>query len=304
MSEVRKRAVEVSHSQKKKLKYIGTVKTLYVIETDAQRRIIRTWIKQHSDLTASEYLKLLESLFQGKSVNEVSIAGELLGSMPELRKSVEPRRLDAWLNRLHGWGEVDSLCQSKFLASELLSNWREWESLLASLSSQENVYKKRASLVPLTKPVRDSDDERLADLAFKIIDKLKDERDILVTKAVSWLLRDLVKYNRQGVETYLNENEDTLPKIALRETRMKLLTGRNRLTRSTNELLHGRYFNYISNDFPARAERQVCLSQYPLQRLTDAHEGNEAGRNSAARFFQRRTAKGFKCKLMFTKSGR
>jgi len=229
MSEVRKRAVEVSHSQKGKLeKYFGTVKTLYVIETDAQRRIIRTWINKHSDLTVSEYLKLLESLFQGKSVNEVSIAGELLGWLPELRKSVRPSHLDAWLNWLHGWGEVDSLCQSKFSASELLGNWREWESLLANLSSQENVHKKRASLVLLTKPVRDSDDERLADLAFKIIDKLKDERNILVTKAVSWLLRDLVKHNRQRVETYLNENEDTLPKIALRETRMKLLTGRKK----------------------------------------------------------------------------
>jgi 3-methyladenine DNA glycosylase AlkD len=74
--------------------------------------------------------------------------------------------------------------------------------------------------------VRDSEDARLADFAFMNIDKLKKEREILVTKAISWLLRDLIKHNRPRVETYLKENEDTLPKIALRETRTKLLTGR------------------------------------------------------------------------------
>jgi 3-methyladenine DNA glycosylase AlkD len=78
----------------------------------------------------------------------------------------------------------------------------------------------------LTKPVRDSDDTRLADLAFANIDKLKQDREILVTKAISWLLRDLIKNHRQKVEKYLQKNEDTLPRIAVRETRTKLLTGR------------------------------------------------------------------------------
>jgi 3-methyladenine DNA glycosylase AlkD len=74
--------------------------------------------------------------------------------------------------------------------------------------------------------VRDSEDTSLANLAFVNIDKLKKEREILVTKAVSWLLRALVKHHRRKVETYLKENQNALPKIALRETRTKLLTGR------------------------------------------------------------------------------
>ena len=81
-------------------------------------------------------------------------------------------------------------------------------------------------MVLLTKPVRESDDVRLADLAFSNIDKLKENREILVTKAISWLLRDLINNHRQRVEEYLKANQDTLPKIAIRETRMKLLTGR------------------------------------------------------------------------------
>jgi 3-methyladenine DNA glycosylase AlkD len=97
---------------------------------------------------------------------------------------------------------------------------------LVRLVSDGNVHKRRASLVLLTKPVRDSENKRLADLAFANIDRLKNERSILVTKAISWLLRDLIRHHRERVETYLFENSDCLPKIAIRETRRKLLTGK------------------------------------------------------------------------------
>ena len=198
---------------------------------DTQRKIIKEWTKNHPGLTQSEYIELLSSLYQGDSVNEISLAGELLESFPKLRKSVEPKHLDAWLNNVRGWAEVDSICQSKFTAEELLTNWNGWKHLLAKLASDDNIHKRRASLVLLTKPVRDSEDTRLANLAFKNIDKLKKEREILVTKAVSWLLRALVKHHRRRVETYLKENQSTIPKIALRETWTKLLTGRKTLKR-------------------------------------------------------------------------
>jgi 3-methyladenine DNA glycosylase AlkD len=123
------------------------------------------------------------------------------------------------------------MCQSKFSATEVLTKWEKWKSLLTKLASDGNTHKRRASLVLLTKPVRDSGDARLADLAFATIDKLKQNREILVTKAISWLLRDLIKNHRQRVEKYLEENEDTLPRIAVRETRIKLLTGRKAPTR-------------------------------------------------------------------------
>ncbi|MGA2308832.1 MAG: DNA alkylation repair protein [Candidatus Bathyarchaeia archaeon] len=227
ISEVKAHANQLSQSHKERLeRYIGTDKTCYVIGADTQRAIIKEWIRKHPSLTEAEYIELLNSLCQGKSVNEISIAGELLDSLPKLRKTVEPRYLDVWLNNAHGWAEVDSLCQSKFPASEVLANWKEWEGLLTKLASNDNVNKKRASLVLLTKPVRDSEDTRLENLAFMNINKLKNHRDILITKAISWLLRDLIKHNRQRVESYLKENEDTLPKIVSRETKTKLLTGR------------------------------------------------------------------------------
>lgn len=81
-------------------------------------------------------------------------------------------------------------------------------------------------MVFLTKPVKHSQDLRLSKLAFSLVDTLNQESSILLTKAISWLLRNLTKNHRQEVVSYLDSNKNLLPKIAVRETLNKLRTGR------------------------------------------------------------------------------
>jgi len=165
--------------------YIGTTKPCYLIRTAVVRQIAQDWIRRHPELTTVDYLDLFDSLAQGESSNEFSFLGILVGYLPEFRQTLEPRYLDRWLERAEGWAEVDSMCQSTFTAKEMLANWKQWKSLLVSLSKSQNVHKRRASLVLLTKPLRESADPRLARLAFANIGKLKSDKDILITKAVS-----------------------------------------------------------------------------------------------------------------------
>ncbi len=236
LHQLKLRAGQMPKSDIEKLqRYIGSNKACYAIGAKAERQIVKTWVSTHPKLTSSDYLELLESLYRGESVNEISIAGGLLKALPDVRKIVEPERVDGWLDNLRGWGEVDSLCQSKFSANEVLTNWTAWKRLLDKLASDGNINKKRASLVLLTKPVRDSADKRLATQAFSNIEKLKYHREILVTKAVSWLLRDLTKHHKQKVQEYLNRNEESLPKIAIRETKTKILTGKKTGPRKKSE---------------------------------------------------------------------
>ena len=207
-------------------RYVGTRKPCYMFRAAVFGEIRRDWIKRHPDLALHEYIDLLSSLSQGATYNEFVFVGILLGALPQMRQALEPHHLDRWLDHAQGWAEVDTICQSNFTAHEMLSHWKEWKRLLVSFSKSDNVHKRRASLVLLTRPLRESDDPRLARLAFANLDRLKTEKDILVTKAVSWLLRALVKYHGQEVETYLKDNVESLPKIALRETRNKLTSGR------------------------------------------------------------------------------
>lgn len=207
-------------------KYLGTNHIYYGLSNPQKREIAKTWVKNHKDLSETEFTDLLNSLYKGKSYDEKSIASYLLFYFPSLRKNLKPELLDNWLDYLSGWAEVDNLCQSNYKAEEMLLDWKTWKSMLTRFSKEKNISKRRASLVLLTKVVYQSDDKRLSNLAFKIIDRLKSEKDVLITKAISWILRDLTYLHKKEVEDYLEKNINSLPKIALRETKRKLLTRR------------------------------------------------------------------------------
>ena len=145
---------------------------------------------------------------------------------PGLRKNIDPKLLDSWLDNTEGWAEVDCICAGTFSASDYLSNWQNWSKWIQKFSTDKNVHKRRASLVLLVMPVKQSSDSKLSDLAFENIDKLKNEKDILITKAISWILRHLIQNHRAEVENCLAKNADSLPKIAVRETQNKLKSGR------------------------------------------------------------------------------
>ncbi len=165
-------------------------------------------------------------MIKGKSFQEKSSAAELLVCFPKYRRELDPRILDEWLDHLSGWAEIDTLCQSTFEPEEILAKWPVWEKLLRRFSANNSISKRRASLVLLTKAVRKSSDVRLKKQAFDNIERLERERDILITKAVSWLLRSLVKHHRAELSTYLKKHKELLPPIAYRETTAKLETGR------------------------------------------------------------------------------
>ena len=208
------------------LKYLGSPRKSYNLKTATARKIARKFKCSHRDLTVTEFGELLDSLYQGDSFDERTFGKFLLILYPKLRAQIPPQKLDTWLNYLSGWCEVDSLCQSLFKFEEMSKNWSAWEKLLLKFNKNKNVSKRRASLVLLTGPARQTGDTRVLNLAFRNIEKVKLEKDILITKAISWLLRDLIKYHKAEVSKYLSQNATTLPKIAVREVRNKLLTGK------------------------------------------------------------------------------
>lgn len=205
---------------------MGTKREYFKVMAKDSHSIAKDFAKQNASMSQKDFESLIYDLTHASSHNEHSFAGNLLQYMPEHRKHINLICLNSWLEKAHGWGEVDALCQSTFTAEEILNNWQTWKSLLTKFSKDQNIHKRRASLVILTKPVRHSDNKRLTDLAFNLINRLKHEKDVLITKAISWLLRDLIVNNRDQVVRYLKANADAIPKIALREVSNKLLTGK------------------------------------------------------------------------------
>lgn len=207
-------------------RYLGTDKIFYNFSTKQLVDLVKNFLKK-SKLSPSEIIELLNSLYQfGTTYNEIAIAGKMVSFSKINTPDFDPNNLDLWLNYTHGWAENDVLCQSNFTSDVLLSNWDSWQQILKQFNTSQNINKRRASLVLLTKSVGQSADPRLSKLAFANIEKLKEEKDILITKAVSWLLRSLTTFHKDEVLKYLEDNKESLPKIAYREALSKALTGR------------------------------------------------------------------------------
>lgn len=88
-----------------------------------------------------------------------------------------------------------------------------------------NVNRRRGALVLLTCPCRTSENPVFLELAFEVVGRLKGERDPMIAKAVSWLLRSAAGRHPLALAAYLEANKAGLPAIAVRETRNKLATG-------------------------------------------------------------------------------
>lgn len=212
-------------------RYLGTSKIYYNLKSSDKRKLIKNYLKS-KDLSFEDFKKLLMSLSQGDSFEEVSSMGIILELYPKYRNKLETKIVDKLFDYVEGWAEVDATCV--FRAEDLLANWPEWEKLLEDFNVDKNIHKRRASLVLLTLPLRKSSEPKLYELALKNVEKLEGEKDVLITKAVSWLLRSMIKTHPEIVKEYLDKNEESLPQIAVREVKSKLLTGKKYVNKKKN----------------------------------------------------------------------
>jgi 3-methyladenine DNA glycosylase AlkD len=206
--------------------YLGNKNPRYAINAPRLRGIGKPWMREHRELSAHGFASLIGSLVKGNSSTEKVMAGILLDNATSEQKQFDPTLFHTWLDHLTGWAEIDSVCTGRYCDTEIPANLSVWKKILVTLSQSENINKRRASLVFLCSPISHSDDPKLAEIALKIIDKLKKEKEIIITRAISWLLRSMIRYHRGAMTSYLNANVSSLPAIAVRETKVKLKTGR------------------------------------------------------------------------------
>lgn len=206
--------------------YLRTGAVYLNVAVPERRRIAKAWLRAHKTWTTAQVLALVGELVRGETHEEKTLGLLLLEGLGRGRRSFGPAEADGWLDHLVGWAEVDSLCQSIFGPEDLLGDWPAWSGFLRRLARDANINKRRAALVLLCRSTRTSQDARLKDLAFEIVETLKGEREIIITKAVSWLLRCICDQHPAAVGGYLDAEGPSLPAIAVRETRIKLATGR------------------------------------------------------------------------------
>lgn len=203
--------------------YGGYTDPEYGLSKSEKRKVIKEWKqKRKNDITVKQLVALVDSLLKGESDDEKVMAGIVLENFPEMRRKMNPKKIKGWLERLEGWKQIDSLCQSTFSHEDLFENWSEWKKTIKDLSVSEDKIQNRAAAVLLTKPVRDVRKEKVKKLSLEVVDNLKEKEDKLVVKALSWLLREMIKNYEAEVRNFIDDNANLLPSVVYREVIKKI----------------------------------------------------------------------------------
>lgn len=206
--------------------YMGTPHKYYGLKSSVLGdAIIKNW-DEIKDLKYEKWIELLDLFYKIDVFEYKIIAGSILRRSNMQRQNLDLAKIDDWLNYLFGWAEIDVSCQATFDSNEVLGRWNEWELFLRKLNADENISKRRASLVLPIKSLRSCRDLNLMNLAFDNVKDVMLEKDILITKAISWILREMVKKYKGEVSEFVEKYKTQLPAIAVRETRRKIETGR------------------------------------------------------------------------------
>ena len=207
--------------------YAGTSRPVLCVPVGELRALAKSFARTlPPELAHDERTHILDALYAGDSFEERLLAGMVLHEQSAYRRQLHLDDLERWLRGLSGWAEIDSTCQSGWSNQEVLRRWQLWDAYLERFAEDAAPSLRRAGLVLLVFPLRGTDDPRLRERAFANIERLKGEKDVLITKAISWLLRTLLRHHAAEVRAYLDSQEATLPRIAVRETRKKMETGK------------------------------------------------------------------------------
>lgn len=196
------------------------------------RQIVKGWRRHHKVVSLDELLPLVETLWEGESREERLVALELLLHYPHLMPDLSWAHFESWRQDLDAW-ELTDVLGVGVLGPWVAHDTERRGDHLRELQSDEDVWSRRLGLVAGIGWNRTYDGADLPAFVVELIDQAKQERHPLITKAVSWALRDLVKRHPAQVAAYLKENEATLAGHVVREVRNKLETGRKDGKRTT-----------------------------------------------------------------------
>jgi len=200
-----------------------TAQGVHGIRTPDNRRLAREWRRAHRDVDQAVVLSLVEVLWNAESRDERALGLEILNLHPDLVRDLEVARFDRWRLDIDNWGVCD------FLGTRILGPWVEAEPedrlrYLEQLVGDAHLYSRRLGLVASV--YLNTGGTEYGEWTLSQVDRLIDERDPMITKAISWSLRQMTRHQASIVEAYVDSRTDRIAALPRREVRNKLRTGR------------------------------------------------------------------------------
>ena len=199
---------------------------VYGLRVPQLRDITRAWGRDHRQVACDDLVALVDSLWNGKSREERMLFTYLLEHYKRLVPELTWADFERWRQGLDNWEMTDGL--GWVIAVWLLGDPDTRLDYLRELIADEDVWSRRLALVATTSINRGHTGFTIPDLTLQLVDRVKEERHPMITKAVSWALREMTKTHPDRVAVYLEENRELLAAHVVREVSNKLRTGLKR----------------------------------------------------------------------------
>ncbi len=204
---------------------IPTGLKVYGLRTPVLREIAGSWQRTHKEVAREGLFALVEAMWAGESRDERMVALELLKHYPHSISDLTWAHFDRWRRDLDNW-ELTDVLGLAVLGPWLLGDLDARLEHLWELIADEDIWSRRLALVSTVGLNRVRKDISFPPFTLELIDEVKEERHPMITKAVSWTLRAMIKKHTEEVIAYLEENRGILAPHVVREVSNKLTTGR------------------------------------------------------------------------------
>ncbi|MDX2117423.1 MAG: DNA alkylation repair protein [Planctomycetota bacterium] len=178
------------------------------------------------DLRGDHAVLIARALTVARDGDE-QLAFELFRAAPKAAAAMTRRQVESLLPVLHDWCSTD--CFGCFVSGVA---WREGaltDKYILAWTRSKALWTRRAALVstvPLNLNARGSKAPKGdAVRTLAICERLVDDHEDMIVKALSWALRTLAPKDPAAVRAFLVRHEARLAARVLRETRNKLTTG-------------------------------------------------------------------------------
>ena len=200
-----------------------TGRKVYGVRVPQLRRIARDWHRAHRELERHDLVNLVEVLWSGESREEQTLSVLLLEQHEHWIPDLTRVHFDRWRRGLESWEATDGL--GWILALWLSGDPDTRLGYLSDLIGDVDVWSRRMALVATVRINRGKTGPTIPHLTLQLLDRVKSERHPMITKAVSWALRELIRHHRDQTAVYVESNRQVLARHIVREVSNKLHTG-------------------------------------------------------------------------------
>jgi 3-methyladenine DNA glycosylase AlkD len=201
---------------------VNEIRALSIQNTPNIRAIRRKYSRKLKNVDAKLILNLAKEIFKHYAYRWVAF--ELIRSHKTAFQCIGETELQEFSGGLNSWGAVDAY--AGLLAGPAWLHGQITDDLIHKWAHSEDRWWRRTALVCTVVLNRRSvggtgDVPR----TLEVCRILKDDKDDMVVKAMSWALRELISHDADAVRDFLKKHENVLAARVKREVNNKLTTG-------------------------------------------------------------------------------